>query len=126
LLRSAIENVLRNAIRYTAPGTTVEVSVGCEPNNGSPAAVIRVRDRGPGVPQPELSNIFRAFYRVADARDRQSGGVGLGLAIAERVARLHGGTIRALNAEGGGLQVELTIPTAGTVSRSTQQSAFVT
>jgi two-component system sensor histidine kinase CpxA len=61
------------------------------------------------VPSDELSNIFRPFYRIADARDRQSGGVGLGLAVAERVARVHGGSIRADNRPGGGLEVELTL-----------------
>ena len=68
---------------------------------------MRVVDHGPGVPPAELNNIFRPFYRVTDARDRQSGGVGLGLAIAERVARAHGGTVRAENRPGGGLEVEL-------------------
>lgn len=74
-------------------------------------------DRGPGVPAAELSNIFRSFYRVADA-DRQSGGIGLGLAIAERVARVTGGSVRAENRAGGGLAVVLTLKcsTAGRAS----------
>jgi signal transduction histidine kinase len=103
LVRSAAENVIRNAIRYTSPNTAVEVRLECR--NGD--AIIRVSDRGPGVPAAELPNIFRPFYRVADARDRQSGGVGLGLAIAERVARVHGGSVHAENREGGGLEVVL-------------------
>jgi two-component system sensor histidine kinase CpxA len=61
------------------------------------------------VPSAELPNIFRPFYRVADARDRQSGGVGLGLAIAERVVRVHGGSIRAENRVGGGLEIIFTL-----------------
>jgi two-component system, OmpR family, sensor histidine kinase CpxA len=109
LLRSAAENVIRNAIRYTATGTAVEVHLECRQRENSDAAIIRVSDRGPGVPATELSNIFRAFYRVADARDRQSGGVGLGLAIAERVARVHGGSVHAENRAGGGLEVVLTL-----------------
>ena len=64
---------------------------------------------GPACPTAELANIFRPFYRVADARDRDSGGVGLGLAIADRVARIHGGTVRAENRAGGGLEVVMTI-----------------
>jgi two-component system, OmpR family, sensor histidine kinase CpxA len=87
LLRSAVENITRNAVRYTAPGTAVEVHLECRHHDNTGEAIIRVSDRGPGVPATELSNIFRPFYRVADARDRDSGGVGLGLAIAERVAR---------------------------------------
>ena len=68
-----------------------------------------VSDRGPGVPPTELANIFRPFYRVANARDRQSGGAGLGLAIADRVARAHGGSVHAENRAGGGLEVILTL-----------------
>jgi signal transduction histidine kinase len=109
LLRSAAENVIRNAVRYTAPGTAVEVQVDCQHRGNGDAAMIRVSDRGPGVPNAELSNIFRPFYRVADARDRESGGVGLGLAIAERVARVHGGSIHAENRAGGGLEVVLSL-----------------
>jgi two-component system, OmpR family, sensor histidine kinase CpxA len=109
LLRSAVENIIRNAVRYTAVGTTVEVRLECSVLGD--AAVINVSDRGPGVPDAELSNIFRPFYRVADARDRESGGVGLGLAIAERVARVHAGDIHAANRAGGGLEVILTLKT---------------
>ena len=69
-----------------------------------------VRDHGPGVPEGELEAIFRPFYRVAPDRDRKTGGRGIGLAIAERGVRAHEGTIAATNAEGGGLQVTLTLP----------------
>jgi len=74
--------------------------------------VLNVRDYGPGVPENELINIFRPFYRVSDARDQQSGGVGLGLAITDRVVRLHGGSVSAANAAGGGLEVQIRIPVA--------------
>ena len=110
LLRSAAENIIRNAVRYTAPGSAVEVRLECGGEGKS--AIIRVSDRGPGLPASELSKIFRPFYRVADARDRASGGVGLGLAIAERVAHVHGGSIRAENRAGGGLEVVLSLKTA--------------
>jgi two-component system sensor histidine kinase CpxA len=72
--------------------------------------VITVRDHGSGVPDDLLPHIFHPFYRVGDARDRHSGGVGLGLTIADRTIRLHGGTVRADNAPDGGLVVELRIP----------------
>lgn len=110
LLHSAIENVVRNAIHYTDTGTAVEIQLEdsrCE--NGS-LARIAVRDHGPGVPASELANIFRPFYRVADARDRKSGGAGLGLAITERVVRAHGGTVHAENAPCRGLVIEILLP----------------
>jgi two-component system, OmpR family, sensor histidine kinase CpxA len=116
LLRRAVENVVRNAARYTAENTEVEISLARE----SPSlAVITVRDHGPGAPESTLADIFRPFYRVADARDRQTGGAGLGLAITERAVNLHGGTVSASNASdawGGGLIVEIKLPVAPTTS----------
>jgi len=110
LLRSAIENVIRNALRYTAEGTNVEVSLMCERNSAVSQAVIRVRDHGKGVPQESLMNIFTPFYRVGDSRERSSGGSGLGLSIADRAIRLHGGQVRAENSTSGGLIVEARLP----------------
>ncbi len=110
LLRSAAEYVLRNAVRYTAEETEVEVSLDCSDAGQGRWAVIRVRDHGPGVPPDSLSDLFRPFFRVEDARDRQSGGIGLGLAISERAVAIHGGTISAENAPDGGLVVEMRLP----------------
>ena len=110
LLHSAIENVIRNALRYTAAGTSVEIMLQCREQEAKSFALLTIRDYGPGVPECELTNIFQPFYRVTDARDRQSGGTGLGLAIADRVVRVHGGTIRARNATPRGLQVEILLP----------------
>jgi two-component system, OmpR family, sensor histidine kinase CpxA len=110
LLHSAIENVVRNAIRYTDPGTQVEVVLHGDRSNGISQVSLSVRDHGPGVPEAELASIFRPFYRVAEARDRQSGGVGLGLAIAERVIQAHSGTIRAENVAPHGLRIEILLP----------------
>jgi len=110
LLRSAFENIIRNAFRYTVPGSTVQVRLEREAGSDSETALFIVRDYGPGVPESEVTNIFRPFYRVAGARDRNSGGTGLGLAIVDRVARLHGGTVKATNASGGGLEVRFRIP----------------
>jgi two-component system sensor histidine kinase CpxA len=110
LLSSAIENVVRNAVRHTASNTQVEVSLKSEGTNLLQSALISVRDHGPGVPAPALKDIFRPFYRVEDARDRKTGGTGLGLAIATRAIELHGGTITAQNADQGGLLVEIRLP----------------
>ena len=111
-LHSAIENVVRNAIHYTDPGTQVEIHLGSVGQQGKSLVRIEIRDHGPGLPETELTNIFRPFYRVAEARDRQSGGAGLGLAIADRVVRTHGGTIQARNASPKGLIVEIILPEA--------------
>ncbi len=110
LLHSAIENVVRNAMRYTHEGTEVEIHLECLHSATGPQAVIRVSDRGPGVPEQALGKLFRAFYRIDDARGRQTGGIGLGLSITERALRLHGGTATAANRPGGGLIVELRLP----------------
>jgi two-component system sensor histidine kinase CpxA len=110
LLRSAIENVVRNAAYYTKEKTEVEIALRCEVVEDDRYAVISVRDKGTGVPEEAIDEIFRPFYRVEDARDRQTGGTGLGLAIAARAVRLHGGTIKAANASDGGLVVEMRLP----------------
>jgi two-component system sensor histidine kinase CpxA len=110
LVRSAIENVVRNAVRHTAEGTAVEIALTCEVVNGGREALIRVRDHGAGVPEAALEKIFQPFYRVEEARDRQTGGSGLGLAIAARAMRLHEGRITATNAADGGLIVEMRLP----------------
>lgn len=107
LLRSAIENVLRNAVRYTPERTVVDVSL--SKNNGH--AIVRITDHGGGVPDEELNNLFRPFYRVGEARERKTGGIGLGLAIAERAVKAHKGTIKAKNSDGG-LMIEIEIDTA--------------
>jgi two-component system, OmpR family, sensor kinase len=105
LLGSAIENVLRNAVRYSPVGMPVEVSV----ERRAGLVWIVIRDRGPGVPAADLERIFEPFYRVAEARDRDSGGEGIGLAITSEVMKAHGGTARANNQEGGGLEVILSL-----------------
>ena len=117
LLRSAIENVVRNALRYAGEDTTVEINLSCERDHDTEWAIVRVRDYGAGVPEEALEHLFRPFYRIADARDRQSGGTGLGLAITERAVRLHGGEVSARNAEGGGLLVEIRLPCQETKER---------
>ena len=93
LLYRAIENVVRNAIRYTEAGTQVEIRL--KRTSRRKMAVIEVSDRGPGIPEAELEAIFRPFYRLDTARSAHTGGVGVGLAIAERAVKLHNGQIRA-------------------------------
>jgi two-component system sensor histidine kinase CpxA len=112
LLQSAIENVIRNAVRYTSSDASVEVQLQHVEKDDGSFILLSVRDFGTGVPEAELSNIFRPFYRVANDRDRQSGGAGLGLAIADRVIRVHGGTIHAQNASPHGLRVDILLPAA--------------
>ena len=106
LLRSAIENVLRNAVRYSPNDTTVEMQIA----RASRGLEIVIRDHGPGVPAADLERIFEPFYRVAESRDRDSGGEGIGLAITSQVMKAHGGSARALNANSGGLEVRLSLP----------------
>ena len=109
LLRSCIENVVRNAVRYTKPRTEVAISLDVI-RNGSDSARILVADRGEGVPPEALSRIFEQFFRVTEAHEHQTGGTGLGLSIAQRIAVVHGGSIRARNREGGGLEMEIRLP----------------
>ncbi len=111
LLHSALENVMRNAIRYTAPDTTVTITA---QHLKMPVdrIAIEVTDHGPGIAAQMLPRIFEPFVRVDEARDRSGGGYGLGLAIAKRAMLLHGGEITASNAADGGLCVTLILPAA--------------
>jgi two-component system sensor histidine kinase CpxA len=112
LLGRAIENVIRNAIAYTAEGTSVEIRLLEENRVGDHFAVLQVKDFGPGVPEDALKSIFRPFYRLDLSRQRSTGGYGVGLAITERAIRLHGGAVTARNAKEGGLIVEMRLPVA--------------
>jgi two-component system sensor histidine kinase CpxA len=107
MIRSAVENVVRNAVRHTATGTTVEITIERKTNQ---TALLRVRDRGPGVPVNMLDKIFLPFHRVNG--NGHDGGSGLGLAIADRVVKLHNGTIEAYNAREGGLIIDVHLPLA--------------
>ena len=111
LLTSALENVIRNAADYTEPGTAVEVVM----QTSNDGLLIKIRDHGPGVPESMLGRIFDPFVRVGQARDRGSGGYGLGLAIARRSIELHGGEISAANHPDGGLQTTIRLPVSTTV-----------
>lgn len=114
-LAAAIENVVRNALRHAPAGSSVVVELHAEAGG---AARVVVSDAGPGVPDDELERIFEPFHRVAAARERSSGGAGLGLAIAARVMRAHGGSIAAVNLRDApgdaprGLAITLRLPSA--------------
>jgi len=109
LLRRAIENVVRNAIRYSPQGALVEIFT----SEDSGVAKIEVRDHGPGVPPELCARLFEPFFRVEKARDTLRGGTGLGLSIASRAIQLHRGTITATNADPG-LQVTMSLPLQST------------
>jgi signal transduction histidine kinase len=108
LLRRAIENIIRNAIRYSPEESQVDVRL----ERNSENLKVIVRDYGSGVPPEALTNIFDPFYRVEKDRGRMSGGVGLGLAIAKRAVELHRGRMTASNVNPG-LQVEIELPATG-------------
>lgn len=105
-LAQALENVIRNAVKYTADNTIVSVDL----IKAAEYWTIQVADHGSGVPEESLVKLFEPFYRVAAARDRQTGGTGIGLAIAERAITFHSGTITAKNRPQGGLLIEITLP----------------
>lgn len=111
LVRSAIENVVRNALRFAPVGSQVEIvqKVAGDPS-GRKTAVVTISDTGPGVPEEALQNMFQPFYRAVNQPPRASGGAGLGLAIAHRAVAMHKGQIMAKNGPQGGLTVEIRLP----------------
>jgi signal transduction histidine kinase len=109
-VRRAIENVVRNAIRYTDRGTSVTIDLSRDDASVPGEALLRIRDHGPGVPEAHLENIFRPFHRVPAARNTASEGAGLGLAITDRIVQRMGGRVIARNATDGGLIVEIHLP----------------
>jgi signal transduction histidine kinase len=117
LLRRGVANVLQNSIRYSPARSTVQVTLAEDAEN----TTIEIRDYGPGVPEELLSQIFRPFFRVEDARDANNGGVGLGLSIAMRAIQLHQGTIRGENANPG-LRVKITLPCLPSAEKTANQT----
>jgi signal transduction histidine kinase len=105
LLRRAVANVLRNAIRYSPSHSAVEVRLA----ETADTSIVEIRDHGPGVPEELLSRIFKPFFRAEESRDTDSGGIGLGLSIAMRAVQVHQGTITAENAKPG-LKVQIVLP----------------
>ena len=102
-LKRCLGNLLDNALKY---GTAAKVLVQDLPDR----LVVRIHDRGPGIPEAELERVFEPFYRLEGSRSRDTGGTGLGLSIARQIARAHGGTLTLNNLNGGGLEAELVLP----------------
>ncbi len=108
LIHRAIENILRNALRYSPTSQVVVISLHKEARQKN--VCIDIEDSGPGVPNEQLTKIFNPFYRVDTAREKKTGGYGLGLAIAKQAIQLHNGEIQATNRKQGGLLVRITLP----------------
>lgn len=106
-LRRALGNLIDNGLRY---GGSIEIAASVEQG----AATIEVRDRGPGLPEDSLEEIFEPYVRLEHGREAYREGTGLGLGIARRIAHAHGGDLRLVNREGGGLVARLTLPAADT------------
>jgi len=114
LLRSAVENIVRNAVFYSGAGGKIEVTLRRE--NGT--ARLSVRDDGTGVPEESLPLLFKPFYRVDNSRGMSTGGMGLGLAIVRNAVLVHGGTITAQNVVPHGLQIDISLPIAPAAPRN--------
>ena len=112
LLKATIENILRNAIKYAPNSGEISIQTTAENRNGGPLVRVAVSDNGPGIPEEELESVLKPFYRADRKRHWQKEGSGVGLAIADRAAHLHGGTISLRNKESGGLVVEVCFPAA--------------
>jgi two-component system, OmpR family, sensor histidine kinase CpxA len=117
LLSRAIENIARNAIRYSSPGTNIDLEVAHDVAGDGSNVLLRIMDRGPGIPKDMLEAVFRPFVRVDPSRSDETGGFGVGLAIAERAIHLHRGSVRALPRAGGGLSVEIILPSEARVAQ---------
>jgi two-component system sensor histidine kinase CpxA len=110
MLRHALENIVRNAIRYSPQNGTVEISIETQEHGANASAVLRVADTGPGVSEDKLKLILNPFYRADESRRGATSGFGVGLAIADRAIHLHSGEIVARNRQEGGLIVEISLP----------------
>jgi two-component system, OmpR family, sensor histidine kinase KdpD len=117
LIQQVLVNLLENAVRYTPPGTPIEISAHKEAN----AVVIEVADRGPGLPPESLDRLFEKFYQAVALKNRT--GAGLGLAICRGIVQLHGGTIEASNRPDGGAVFRFTLPIVGEPPEMPKQEA---
>jgi signal transduction histidine kinase len=108
LLGQLLDNLLENACKYSGPGTPIIVRAWCEPD----AVALAVEDRGCGIPAEDLPRIFDPFYRAESARRLGRAGVGLGLAVARRIASAHAGTITAESVPGQGSRFVVRMPPA--------------
>lgn len=109
LVEQALTNLLENAVRYSPAGSAVLLEA--KARDGT--IELSVRDRGSGIPAPDLQRIFERFYRADKSRDRKSGGTGLGLAIVRHIALAHGGSVQAESWSGEGSVFTVSLPAAG-------------
>ncbi len=112
LVEQAVVNLVDNAVKYAPRQTEVWVEGTVEGQDAGRAAVIRVRDQGPGIPAEHLPRLFERFYRVDKARSRKAGGTGLGLAIVKHIAQAHGGRVGVESRSGQGSVFHLHLPAA--------------
>ncbi len=112
-LRQVVGNLMTNALRYTPPGTPIEIAVGVAPViHGRSDSVIEVRDHGPGISEDDAARVFERFYRADSSRHRETGGTGLGLAIVAALVAQHDGTVRLEETPGGGATLSIRLPHA--------------
>ena len=112
MLGQLLDNLLENACKYSDPGTPIIVRAWCEPD----AVALAVEDCGCGIPPEELGRVFEPFYRAESARRLGHAGVGLGLAVARRIAETHGGTITTDSEPGRGSRFVVRMPRAPEVA----------
>jgi two-component system sensor histidine kinase CpxA len=112
LIRAAVENLLRNAIKYASGSGMIHVETAVEERQGEKFSTVRISDNGPGIPEHEIGLVIKPFYRADRSRHWQQEGYGIGLAIADRATRLHGGVLGIRNKTDGGLIVEIFLPAA--------------
>jgi signal transduction histidine kinase len=117
-LRRAVANVVDNAVKYAGAARVRIVPMPSE-------FAVEVEDSGPGIPEAERERVFAPFYRIESSRNRGTGGVGLGLAVARSIAREHGGDISLANREGGGLRLTIIVPRFQGAPPSPRQATFL-
>ena len=121
MVRASIENVIRNAIRYSPSNGLIHVETTNETTSGQRLSVVRISDEGPGIPEDEIKSVLEPFYRADKAKHWRQDGFGIGLAIADRAAQMHGGKIAIWNKVSGGLTVEISFPAAQDLSGVTRE-----
>lgn len=117
-IRRCFTNLIENAVKY---GQCARITLSTEPAG----VVVRIADRGPGIPEPLQDKVFGAFFRVEQSRNRETGGVGLGLTVARTILHAHGGNIELENRPEGGLLATVTLPYAASASRDRRREAPV-
>ena len=125
MVRASIENVIRNAIRYTPSNGFIHVETVTETIADRQLAIVRISDNGPGIPEEEIKSVLEPFYRADKAKHWRQDGFGIGLAIADRAAQIHGGRVAIWNKSTGGLTVEISFPIAQDISGRHRQDVSI-